>query len=80
MFWKLKTFQKAWFLHDNLAFDSHVTAENINSGINNVSNHNMPCDMDNILDCLFSLEKIVKMPKNVAVLRIVAAHENIKSK
>ena len=40
----------------------------------------MPCDMDNILDCLFSLEKIVKMPKNAAVLRIIAAHENIKSK
>ena len=34
----------------------------IGAGDNSVSNHSKPYDKDNILHCLFSLEKIVKMP------------------
>ena len=40
-------------------FGSHIGA-----GDNNVSNYSKSYDKDNILHCLFSLEKIVKMPKS----------------
>ena len=42
--------------------DSHIGA-----GDNNVSNHSEPYDKDNILHRLFSLEKIVEMPKSCCV-------------
>ena len=36
-------------------------------GGNSVSNHSKPYDKDNILHCLFSLAKIVEMPKSCCV-------------
>ena len=47
-------------------FGSHTSV-----GHNNVSIYSKPCHNDNILHPLFSLEKILKMPK-VTVLRIIA--------
>ena len=56
--------------------DSHVAAAkitfffgggHIGAGDNNVSNHSEPYDKDNILHRLFSLEKIVEMPKSCCV-------------
>ena len=43
-------------------FGSHIGV-----GDNSVSNHSKPYDKDNILHCMFSLEKILKMPRSCCV-------------
>ena len=54
------------FSHDHdeicIIFGSHI-----GMGDNNMSNHGEPYDKGNILHCLFSLEKIPKMPKSCCV-------------